>query len=214
MGYNFAGGRDWSHEETPEGPRVVIPWPRLWPLTAFLAVWLAGWAAGEVSAGRQLWALLSRAEGWADLLPAGFLVFWLTGWTVGGAFAWGIFFMTLSGSEVVTLREGELRVRLETVLGLGRTWRFPVAGMAPPRVVSLWKGGAAGEYSEDGGPGPDNPVAGAAPGDPARRYAMIRIESNGRKWRLGMGLSEARAKDLLYVLTSRFSLPRPGYTRK
>lgn len=193
----FYKGRDWTLEETPEGPRLVIPSPRVWPAALFMSFWLFGWVAGEVSAAREAWHLLSTAQGPAALVPAGFLLFWLCGWTVGGFFAGSIFLFSLYGREVVTLREGILRIRPETVLGLGWTWKFPVAGMTPPRLVLLGL--------------PVGNAPGAVAGAPAASYGHIAIESAGKRWRLGLGVEERRAKDLHYALTSRFGLPREGY---
>lgn len=187
-------GRDWNLEESPEGARFVIPAPRLWPLALFFSIWLAGWTAGEVSAAKQVWALLSGGRGGWELLPAAFLLFWLAGWTVGGVFAWGVFLFSLSGREVVTLRDGELCIRPETVLGLGWTWKFPLAGMTPPKLVIT-------DLKPDQAPG-------AQAGGPALRYGHLAIESGGKRWRLGLGLEERRAGELLHALTSRFGLPR------
>lgn len=187
-------GRDWTQEETPEGARIVIPAPRLWPIAAFFALWLAGWTAGEVSAVKQLWGLFSGGGGAGAVFAEAFMLFWLAGWTVGGAFAWGVFLFSLDGREVLTVREDKFCVRLETFLGLGWTWRFDIPGMAPPRLVAA----GPGEGVAAGG---QNPLAGL-------RLVYVAIESGGRKWKLGAGLLEQRAKDLLYALNSRFGLPR------
>lgn len=188
-------GRDWTQEETPEGPRLVIPAPCVWPLALFFSFWLAGWLAGEVSAAREAWHIISGSQSPWALLPAGFLLLWLAGWTAGGVFAWSIFLFSLRGREVVTLHEGVLRIRPETVLGLGWTWKFPVAGMTPPKlVITELPAGRLPAAPPDGVPQP--------------RYGHIAIESGGRKWKLGLALEEGRAKDLLYALNSRFGLPR------
>lgn len=185
-------GRDWTQEEAPEGTRIVIPSPRLWPLAAFFALWLAGWTAGEVSAAKQLWGVFSGGGGAAALFAEAFLLFWLAGWTAGGLFAWGIFLFSLDGREVITMREDKLCIKLETFLGLGWTWRFNIAGMTPPRLAG------AEETADRGDP---NPLA-------RLNLAHIAIESGSRKWKLGVGLEAQRAKDLLHVLNSRFNLPR------
>lgn len=187
--------RDWRLEETPEGAEISVTSPFLWPLTLFFGVWLTGWTAGEVSAGREAWRLISGGSGGWELLPAAFLLFWLAGWTAGGVFAWGVFLFSIKGCEKVTLREGTLCIRPETFLGLGWTWKFPVGGMTPPKLVEMpLPAGRQQAVPPDGAPPP--------------RYAHIAIESGGRKWRLGLGLTEARAKDLLHTLNSRFGLPR------
>jgi hypothetical protein len=188
-------GREWSLEEVPEGTRFVIPAPRIWPLALFFSFWLAGWTAGEASAVKSVWGIISGADSWFALLPAGFLLFWLAGWTAGGVFAWSVFLFSLNGREIITLREGVLRIRPETFLGLGWTWKFPVAGMSPLKVVAASLPAA-------------KPGAPATEGVPPARYGYIAIESGGKRWKLGVGLEESRAKDLLHSLTARFGLPR------
>lgn len=186
--------RTWTMEETADGPRVVIPAPFIWPLSIFLGFWLCGWTAGEVSAARQLLEMANTAGGWQDLLPGGFLLFWLAAWTAVGIFTWGAFLFSIQGREVVSLNGHRLRIRLETLLGLGWSWNFPLAEMAPPRLMV-----------------PPAPDAGYAPAaGPRPRYSGITISCGGRKWRLGLGLDESAARDLLYTLSSRFGLPRAG----
>lgn len=188
--------REWTLEETSEGPRVVIPAPQLWPVTLFLGVWLAGWAAGEVSAVKALLEIARTQDGPLALLPGAFLLFWLAGWTAGGLFALAVALFSLQGREVATLSNGTLLVRLETFFGLGWTWKLPVAGMAPPRLkLSEVPVGRVGAL-------PD----GAKP--QVFDFAYIALESGRRKWRLGLPMAEERARDLLYTLQTRFGLPR------
>jgi hypothetical protein len=196
MSLNFFKSREWSLEETSDGPAIVIPSPCIWPLALFFSFWLAGWAAGEVSAVKALYGLVRSAEHWAALLPGAFLVVWLAGWTAGGVFAWSIFLFSLKGREVVTLRADKLRVRLETFFGLGWSWKFPVPGMSPARVTPI--------------PLPEGktPPGADAAGMPPPRLAFVAIASGGKTWRLGLGLDERRAGDLLHTLSSRFGVPR------
>ncbi len=193
---NFFKSREWSLEETSDGPAIVIPSPRIWPLALFFLVWLGGWTAGEVSAAKSLYGIIKGATQWAALFPAAFLVVWLTGWTIGGIFAWGIFLFSLNGREVVTLAGDKLRVRPETFFGLGWTWKFPVPGMAPARVVAL---------PLPAGKNPER-ADGALVQPP--RYGYIAIASGGKTWKLGLGMDERRAGDLLHTLNSRFGVPR------
>lgn len=188
--------RTWTLEETTDGPRVVIPAPFLWPVSIFLGFWLSGWTAGEMSAARSLWQLARAADGWLVLLPGGFLLLWLAGWTAAGVFIWGIFLFSIQGREVVSLNGDKLRVRLETLLGLGWSWYFELARMAPPRLLVLPV------------PGNKSPEFSQAAGEALPGYSGITISSGAKKWRLGLGLEEAGAKDLLHTLTSRFGLPR------
>jgi|GEM_PF-1089054 len=190
--------RSWTLEETSEGPRVVITAPFVWPLSIFLGFWLFGWTGGEISAAKSLWQLLQTFDSWVALLPGAFLMFWLACWTVAGVFIWGVFLFSIQGREVVSLSGGKLRVRLETLLGLGWSWRYELAEMAPPRLMVMPVAGNK------------NPEAARAAGAPLPKYSGIAISCGSRKWRLGVGLDEAAAKDLLYTLTSRFGLPRAG----
>ena len=196
MSLNFFKSREWSLEETSDGPAIVIPSPCIWPLALFFLVWLGGWTAGEGSAVKSLYGIIRGATPWAALFPAAFLVVWLAGWTIGGIFAWSIFLFSLNGREVVTLREDKLRVRLETFFGLGWSWKFAVPGMSPAKVVAMPL--PAGKTPQGAG--------GAAM--PQAKFAFIAIASGGKTWRLGLGLDERRAGDLLHTLNSRFGVPR------
>ncbi|OGS13308.1 MAG: hypothetical protein A2234_07915 [Elusimicrobia bacterium RIFOXYA2_FULL_58_8] len=188
--------RAWTLQETASGPRVVIPSPVLWPVSIFLGFWLFGWTSGEVAAIKALWQLARTATGGLALLPGAFLLFWLAGWTVAGFFTWGIFLFSIQGREVVSLHGDKLRIRLETLLGLGWNRHFALAEMAPPRLLSM-------PVPENSKPDPAQTVGMALP-----KYSGIAITSGSRKWRLGLGLEETGAKDLLYTLTARFGLPR------
>jgi hypothetical protein len=188
--------RAWSLEEAPDGPRVVIPSPFLWPLTIFLSFWLWGWTMGEVSAAKSLWQLAQTATDWMALLPGAFLLFWLAGWSAAGVFVWGTFLFSIQGREVVTLQGGLLRVRLETLLGLGWSWRFNLAELEAPRLLSLQ---VTGNKKPE-----DARAAGAALPD----YAGIKLKAGSKSWRLGLGLTQAAARDLMHTLSARFGLPR------
>ena len=194
----FFKSRAWELEETIDGPRVVIKSPFLWPLTIFLGFWLAGWTAGEVSAIKSLWQLANSATGWLALLPGAFLLFWLAGWTLAGVFIWGIFLFSIKGREVISLRGDKLRIRLVTLLGLGWSRDFSLSGMEPPRLMVM--------------PLPQNKNLSdaQAAGAVLPKYSGITISGGGRSWRVGIGLDEAGAKDLLYTLTARFCLPKAG----
>lgn len=192
----FFGARAWSLEEAPDGPRVVIPSPFLWPLTIFLGFWLWGWTMGEISAARALWQLAQTANGWLALLPGAFLLFWLAGWSAAGVLVWGTFLFSIQGREVVTLQEGMLRVRLETLLGLGWSWRFSLAELEAPRLLSLQ---TAGNKS---------PAAAGAAGAVLPDYAGIKLKAGSKSWRLGLGLTQSAARDLMHTLSARFGLPR------
>ena len=191
---SFFKSREWTLEETSDGPAIEIPSPFIWPLALFFLVWLGGWTAGEVSAAKALYGIIKSAEHWTALLPAAFLVVWLAGWTIGGIFAWSIFLFSLNGREVVTLSGDKLRVRPETFFGLGWTRKFPVPGMTPAKVVSLPQGKTPGGADASGLPPP--------------RLACIAIASAGKTWKLGLGLDEQRARELLHTLNSRFGVPR------
>jgi len=190
----FFKPRIWTLEETSDGPHVVIPSPCLWPIAIFLGLWLCGWTAGEVSAAKSLWQLAHTADSWLALLPGTFLLFWLSGWTVAGLFIWGAFLFSVQGREVVSLRGDRLRIRLETLLGLGWSWYFSLAEMAPPQLIAL--------------PQSENKSLKTArlAGAVLPNYSGVVIRSGAKTWRLGLGLDEPGARDLLHTLTARFGL--------
>lgn len=190
----FFKPRTWTLDETSDGPRVVVPSPCLWPVAIFLGFWLWGWTDGEISAAKSLWQIASTADGWLALLPGAFLLFWLSGWSVAGIFIWGAFLFSIQGREVVSLRGNRLRIRLETLLGLGWSWHLSLAEMAPPRLMVM--------------PPLENKNLDAArlAGGALPNYAGIEIRSGAKSWRLGLGLDEQGARNLMHTLTSRFGL--------
>lgn len=185
--------RRWTLEEGPAGPRIVIPAPRLWPVGIFLGFWLCGWVAGEASALKALWSMSQRATHWSALFPAAFMVLWLVGWTAGGAVVWGLFLFSWSGREVLTLEQARLRVKLETVAGLGWSWRFELAELSPLRLEGIGL--------------PAENVKNIPPEWTGKKLYHVALDSKGRKWKIGMGMEETTAKDLLHALRSRFGLP-------
>lgn len=193
---NFFKTRIWNLEDTTDGPRIVIPSPFLWPLSIFFGFWLGGWTMGEISAIKGLWQLANSANSWVALLPGVFMLFWLAGWTVGGVFAWSVFLFSIQGREVVTLDGTMLRVRLETLLGLHWSWRFNLAEMEAPQLMVMDVGDSenAQRIRAAGGMLPD--------------YSGIKLKAGKKTWRLGLGISQPAAKELMYTLHSRFGLPR------
>jgi hypothetical protein len=190
----FFKPRIWTLEETTDGPRVVIPSPCLWPLAIFLGVWLCGWMAGEVSAAKSLWQLARTSDTWLALLPGAFLLFWLSGWTMAGIFIWGAFLFSIQGREVVSLHGDRLRIRLETLVGLGWSWHFSLPEMAPPQLIAIPL-----QKNKDLD---DTRLAGAM----LPNYSGVVIRSGSKSWRLGLGVDEPGARDLLHTLTVRFGL--------
>lgn len=196
------GVRNWTLEDTTDGPRVVIPSPFLWPITIFFSFWLWGWTMGEISAIKGLWQIASSATSWVALLPGAFMLFWLAGWTVGGVFAWSLFLFSIQGREVVMLEGAVLCVRLETLLGLHWSWRFNITELEAPRLLSLLAGESENfdKIKGAGGVLPD--------------YAGIKLTAGKKTWRLALGVSLASAKELAYTLHSRFGLPRADLAAK
>ncbi|MDA8244017.1 MAG: hypothetical protein M0025_07855 [Elusimicrobia bacterium] len=188
--------RTWSLDETPAGPRVIIPSPFLWPLAVFLGLWLSAWAEGEFSAAREIWRLLHPAAGQVAVFPAAFLLVWLALWTAGGAFALGALLFCLRGSEVLELREGRLRVKLETFLGLGWSRYFEPGELEPLSLFS------ARELAADRRVSALTMASGLGVPD----LSGILLKSGARRWALGLGLSGQAARELLYTLGSRFGL--------
>ncbi|TBR18953.1 hypothetical protein EPO15_14755 [bacterium] len=198
---------DWRLEDSPEGPRIVVPTRPVWPVAVFLGLWLAGWTAGEVSA---LQTVFGRGH-WFD---KGFILFWLCGWTVGGAFAWAIFLATSGLARETLWREGPDFCARWSVLGLGWTFRYAVAAMGPL---------AAPEPKARSGPAlPAGALVVADGGEPLRPRALgtvsgadyaggaesdgIRFRHAGKESAVAKGLDEGQAARLAEVLALRFGL--------
>lgn len=117
--------------ETAEGLELATPAPKNRALLLFLGVWMVGWFFGEMSAINSIRESLEPGSqaGAPDL----FLVIWLIGWTIGGVYAAGLWLWNIAGTERVTITGTEIRIRKE-VAGVGRTRRYPTAGVSDLRV--------------------------------------------------------------------------------
>jgi hypothetical protein len=113
--------------------RMVFPFKRSWPLIAFMGVLTGGLCVPLVSAFAMF-----GFEGEPDLFRVVFNVFvgaWLLGWMVGVAIPGLIFLGLLFGREVMVVRPGAIRVRLEIPpVGIGA--EFDAAGIRNLRTAS------------------------------------------------------------------------------
>jgi hypothetical protein len=167
-------------EETPRGLSVTIPTPRNIFALLFLPVWFVGWALGEVSALRSL-------SGGGGKGPGSFLLVWLAFWTLGGVWAVLTFLRMLVGKERLELDGKVIRVRHE-VFGIGPSKEYELRHVRGLRLANTgqvpiaWRAFAPGQ------------------GTIAFDYAAKTI-------RLGDGLEEAEAKQIISRLQQRYRFP-------
>jgi hypothetical protein len=167
-------------EETPRGLKVTVPSPRNLFGLLFLPVWLVGWAFGEISALRALSS--GRGEG-----PGSFLFVWLAFWSLGGAWALLTFLRMLLGKERLELDGEVIRVQHE-LFGIGRSKEYELRHVQALRVAN------AGQV----------PVGwrGFAPG-----HGAIAFDYGAQTVRIGDGLDEAEAKQIISRFQQRYRFP-------
>jgi hypothetical protein len=173
-----------SSRQTPEGLEISIPAKRNIFILLFLAAWLVGWGVGEVSAAREL--LFGRAD-----TPVLFLGGWLIAWTLGGGVALYTWLWTLKGREMVILRPDTI-VSKSDLWGLGRSKEYDLQHTKNLRVAPIsWNPhdwGAAMQFWGIGG----GPIA---------------FDYGSQTVRIGSGLDEAEAREIVKELRSRHAFP-------
>ena len=173
-----------SSRQTPEGLEISIPAKRNIFLMLFLGAWLVGWCFGEMSAAREL---LSGKAGATDL----FLAAWLVAWTLGGGFALYAWLWMFKGREVVILRPNAL-VSKRDLWGLGRSKEYDLQHTKNLRVAPLswnphdWSAGMQ-FWGIGGGP--------------------IAFDYGSRTVRIGSGVDESEAREIVNELRSRHAFP-------
>ncbi|MGH8031441.1 MAG: hypothetical protein ACREO8_03515 [Luteimonas sp.] len=160
------------------GLRIAIPARRNWFVILFLLAWLGGWVMGETSAIRML------ASGKGEV---GFMVFWLCGWTVGGAFAIGAWLWNVAGMEYISIRNGELAHRF-AVGPVGWSREYALAHVTRLRAVPTPQAAFGQRWG-------NNPFV---PND-----GTICFDYGAKTIRMGSGLDEAEARQLVDQMTSR-----------
>jgi hypothetical protein len=177
-------GRRSSTRETSEGFEISIPAKRNILLMLFLAAWLVGWCFGEVFAAHELFLGTDNA-------PVMFLGAWLIGWTLGGGFALYAWLWMLRGREVVVLRLDTLLTKRD-LWGVGRSKEYDLGHIKSVRVAPLsWNpydwSGAMQFWGIGGGP--------------------IAFDYGSQTVRLGSGVDEAEAREIVKELRSRHAFP-------
>lgn len=175
-------GRRSTVTEDTNGWQATMPAPRQPFAMLFLPLWLVGWGVGEFTVIRQL--LHGVGHG-----PDVFLAAWLAMWTLGGAFAIFIVLWMFAGRQRVVLRPDALVVRYG-IAGLSRSWEYAIGNVTnlrvAPETMSPWIGSArspATFWGFGGGP--------------------IAFDYGARTVRLGAGLDEAEAQELVQQMQSR-----------
>lgn len=175
-------GRRSSSRDTTGGLEISIPAKRNIFTLVFLSAWLVGWGFGEVFATREL---LFGSLHTPDL----FLGAWLIAWTAGGAFAIYGWLWMINGREVVVLRADALVVK-RNLWALRTSREYDLHHTKNLRVApASWNpyewSGAMLFWGVGAGP--------------------IAFDYGSRTVRIGSGLEESEARDIVGELKSRHS---------
>ena len=168
-------------EDLGDSLKIIIPVYRQWFKILVLCFWFIMWAFGEVMVGG---VLVSEGVSAGSL----FLIAWLGFWTLGGTFVLYALFWQLTGKEVIEVSRLSIRVRRQ-VLGLGRTKEYlgeyvrglrisPAQGdgFGWSRTLRFW--GLSG--------------------------GLIAFDYGAGTFRLGIGIDEAEARQILAAIGQRF----------
>ncbi len=167
-----------------EGSRVRIVIPSKFNLFVllFLLFWLGGWTMGESSVFKQVFLGKGPAFGQA------FILFWLCGWTLGGAFVFLAILRMCFGKEVIEA-DTSLFSYSKTIFSMGFSKEYRMADISNLRVNSI-----LGNWTYYGG-----------------SYSTfyrpsIAFDYGARTVRLGYGIDEAEAGQIVRKLQDRFRL--------
>ncbi|SRR5579871_290266 len=164
-----------------EGSRLRIAIPSKFNLfvVLFLLFWLGGWTMGEVSVIRDLFSGRAPAAGLA------FMGFWLCGWTLGGIFAFLTVLWMCFGKEILEVDSSLLSCG-KTIFSIGFPKQYRMADIRNLRVNSY--SGYFGSYSS------------------TYIRPSIAFDYGAKTVRLGYGIDEAEAGQIVKRLQERFSL--------
>ena len=171
--------------EGSEGFEISIPAKQSLRATLILGPALVGWGMGEVFA---LADLFLRTD---DDASVSWLTIWLIAWTCAGAFLWYVQFWMVIGKEVVILRPATLLIRRE-LGGFDRSKEYDL-----PRVTNLRAGSISGDSYDWRGAMHFLGIGGGP----------IAFDYESRTVRLGSGLPDAEAREIVNELRSRYAFP-------
>jgi hypothetical protein len=178
-------GRVSSSRQGSEGFEISIPAKQSIFLRLLLGPALVVWGMEEVFAAADL---LLRTD---DDASVWWLTVWLIAWTCGGAFLLYLWFWMLIGTEVVILRPATLLIKRE-LGGLDRSKEYDLLHVKNLRVASIsghsyvWSG-AMHFLGIGGGP--------------------IAFDYGFKTVRLGSGVQDAEAREIVKELRSRYTFP-------
>jgi len=149
---------------------------------------LIGWGLGEVFAAADLFF------GTGDNGSVSWLTVWLIAWTCGGVFLMYLQFWMLIGRELVILKPATLLIRRE-LGGLDRSKEYDLLRVrnlrvAPTSGSSYGWSGAMDFLGLGGGP--------------------IAFDYGSRTVRLGSGVRDDEAREIVTKLSSRYPFPEMG----
>ncbi len=171
-----------SITDTAERLRIVMPCCRSWFVICFLTFWICGWAVAEVMVAHQFVKGDAPPDG--ELL----MVAWFGVWTVGGVVAIYAWLWQLMGTEIVTVR-GQTFYSRRDIGGFGFDKEYQLAKMRdlcvrPVETGSLEFSSVLQLWGIGGG--------------------VIAFSYGERTYRLGAGLDEAEARQVVTAIQQRY----------
>ena len=156
---------------------------RNWFVLLFLIAWLGGWTVAGLTTFREV---MRPGDHQA------FLSFWLVGWAVGELCVLAVVAWQLAGLEELSVVRGDLIHRV-SIAGVGRSREFTGTEVRHLRttqpLLSAWLDGRS--FSP--------PLFGSG-------YGAIAFDYGARTYRIGAGLDEAEAQQIVASLSKQ--LPR------
>ena len=176
--------------DTSQGLRIVMPCRRSWLVICFLGLLICGWGVGEIMVTRQLLN--------GDAPPVGevFMLTWLGVWTAGGLFAIFAWFWQVMGKEILTVHGQTFKTRRD-IGGFGFDKEYDLVQMLALRVGHL--GVNPFELSSS------LQLWGVGGG-------VIAFDYGARTYRVGDGLDDAEAKQIVTAIKQRYRIPESTRT--
>lgn len=161
--------------------KIIIPAKFNLFIVLFLLIWMGLWTIGETTVIHHAFSGQTPARGQA------FMVFWLCGWTLGGAFACLRILWMCFGREIVEADPSLLSLG-KTLFSIGFPKQYRMQDIHNLRVTST--SGYYGYYGYYG----------------TYSRPSIAFDYGAKTVRLGYGIDEAEAAQIVKKLQDRFRL--------
>lgn len=163
---------------------IRISSPKNFFILVFVPMWIIMWTIGGVSAVMQFMASGNKEE-------ALFLLVWLGFWVAAELFALYVFLWAAFGYEMIAVEFGNLKIK-RSIFGFGSEKSYQISKIANLRAAGFYMEPMSLEFSMA--------YWGLTGG-------TIAFDYEGKTVRLGIGLEEGDANQLVGELKGRLNLP-------